>query len=121
MLRNTEFTLNLLERDALGFRHDRQHPDQLFHHPQRIERKYVSSGYFRDNWKCKGNDGDHHPVNKAAQRLSARTYRIWGYFSNKNPDHRALSKGMRGNEYYQADQHDKPGSVGVQGGCSDAQ
>src|SRR5205814_1012026 len=100
-LRDLEFLLHLFERDALSFRIEKKHDEELHHHHRGEKRERVAAGRRSHKRKRPGNQRVHDPVRKTAEALALGAHAVWKNFAEIDPDHRALGKRKEGKDAVQ--------------------
>src|SRR2546429_9923330 len=80
-LRDLEFLLHLFERDALGFRIEKKHDEELHHHHRGEKRERVAAGRRSHKRKRPGNQRVHDPVRKTAEALALGAHAVWKNFA----------------------------------------
>src|ERR1700761_4268350 len=111
---DAEELLHLLQRQAFGFHDHRFYPDQLQQHHESKKSKNISGAFgmfvradlLDHDWKRRRQQRCENPMRRTAQRLAFGAMAIGKNLRNENPDHRALTDGVRGDEGKNAWRHD---------------
>src|SRR5438445_4591234 len=105
---DAELALNLLERHPFGFGYHRSHPNELQrHHPAEEEEDVTRCEGADERGKERRQERGENPMRRAAERLARRPVLVREYLGDQNPDHRALTDGVRRDESKNAGGHDR--------------
>jgi hypothetical protein len=102
---NSQNSLNMLQRNSLGFGKKFPNQDTLQQHHGGKKGKGMPTRLLRNNRKHPTDDGTPHPMREATQRLTLRAYSVGEDFAEEDPNYGSLREGKKGNIAHETGEH----------------